>query len=328
MLIKFHSHRLIFNFASMKIEQHVAQLLYRYQCVTVPGFGAFLTEIQPAQLAESTHTFYPPKKVVSFNSNVKNNDGLLANHIAQCEKIAYEFAVQNISKEVSLWKNALLNQQNIVLNNIGTMHLNASGTLSFEAANQVNFHTSSFGLQPFVSPFVQREIKEKVATVVDDEPIVLIPEPTISSRNLYLKYAAVFILALTAAGSIGYKMYETNAAEELKMVQTEVQKDVQNKIQEATFFIENPLPNVTLTVKEDKKPYHIVAGAFSSESNAEKQLQMLKAKGFDSKILPRNKFGLVPVLYGSYSTYSESQEALKVIHKTESREAWVLIQDH
>lgn len=311
----------------MKMEQHIAQLLYRYQCVTVPGFGAFLTESQPAQLLESTNTFYPPKKVISFNSHLKNNDGLLANHISQTEKINYEIAVQNISKEVSLWKNALLNQQNIVLNAIGTIQLNASGTLSFEASSQVNFHTSSFGLNTFVSPLVQREILEKMPEAIEKEPIVMIPEMQSSSRNSYLKYAAVFILALTAAGSIGYKMYDTKMDEEMQMVQTEVQKDVQNKIQEATFFIENPLPNVTLTVREDKKPYHIVAGAFSSEENAQKQLNMLKEKGFNGKILERNKYGLVPVLYGSYSTYAESQIALKEIHKTHNREAWLLIKD-
>ena len=311
----------------MKMEQHIAQLLYRYQCVTVPGFGAFLTESQPAQLLESTNTFYPPKKVISFNSYLKNNDGLLANHISQTEKITYEIAVQNISKEVSLWKNALLNQQNIVLNSVGTIQLNTSGTLSFEASSQVNFHTSSFGLNTFVSPLVQREILEKMPEAIEKEPIVMIPEMQSSSRNSYLKYAAVLILALTAAGSIGYKMYDTKMDEEMQMVQTEVQKDVQNKIQEATFFIENPLPNVTLTVREDKKPYHIVAGAFSSEANAQKQLNMLKEKGFNGKILERNKYGLVPVLYGSYGTYAESQIALKEIHKTHNREAWLLIKD-
>ena len=75
----------------MNIESYIAQLLYRYQCVTVPGFGAFLTEIQSAQLIESSHSFFPPKKVISFNAHLKNNDGLLANHIAQAEKTSYEY---------------------------------------------------------------------------------------------------------------------------------------------------------------------------------------------------------------------------------------------
>jgi hypothetical protein len=42
----------------MNIEPYIAQLLYRYQCVTVPGFG--VTEIQSAQWVEA-NSFFPPK---------------------------------------------------------------------------------------------------------------------------------------------------------------------------------------------------------------------------------------------------------------------------
>ena len=95
------------NFVTMKIETYIAQLLYRYQCVTVPGFGAFLTEIQSAQLNESTNSFFPPKKTISFNSQIKNNDGLLANHIAQAEKTSYGFAVSAIAFEILNWKKVI-----------------------------------------------------------------------------------------------------------------------------------------------------------------------------------------------------------------------------
>jgi hypothetical protein len=58
----------------MNIEPYIAQLLYRYQCVTVPGFGAFLTEINRLSGLKSIH--FSPKKMISFNANLKNNDGL------------------------------------------------------------------------------------------------------------------------------------------------------------------------------------------------------------------------------------------------------------
>ena len=88
----------------MKMDYYISQLLYRYQCVTVPGFGAFLTEIQSAQLHENSHSFYPPKKLVSFNAYLKNNDGLLANHIAQSEKMSYEVAVSVIENHLQINK--------------------------------------------------------------------------------------------------------------------------------------------------------------------------------------------------------------------------------
>ena len=109
----------------MNIELYISQLLYRYQCVTVPGFGAFLTEIQPAKIQQSSNTFYPPRKIISFNSNLKNNDGLLANHIAQAEKTSYEYAISAIQYEVFNWKKSLQENSIFSLKNVGDFTLNS-----------------------------------------------------------------------------------------------------------------------------------------------------------------------------------------------------------
>ena len=53
----------------MKTEKHIAALLYRHQCVTVPGFGAFLSEWQSAQISEGQNSFTPPRKLISFNKS-------------------------------------------------------------------------------------------------------------------------------------------------------------------------------------------------------------------------------------------------------------------
>ena len=63
----------------MQLETYISDLLYRYECVIIPEFGAFLTQPVSAKVDISSNTFYPPKKVLSFNEQLKNNDGLLAN---------------------------------------------------------------------------------------------------------------------------------------------------------------------------------------------------------------------------------------------------------
>ncbi len=50
----------------MQLETYISDLLYRYECVVVPEFGAFLTQRESAKIHESTNAFYPPKKVVVF----------------------------------------------------------------------------------------------------------------------------------------------------------------------------------------------------------------------------------------------------------------------
>jgi hypothetical protein len=314
----------------MKIEHYIAQLLYRYQCVTVPGFGAFLTEIQSAQLIENSHSFFPPKKMISFNSYLKNNDGLLANHIAQAEKTSYDYAVSAIEYEVLSWKKALQENRTFSIKNIGTLSLNAENNILFAPNEQTNYLTQSFGLSSFVSPAVKREIElQKETVVAEKEPIEFIPETRTTS--VYLKYAAIFVLGLAATGTIGYPLYQKQIASETILVETAVQKQVQNKIQEATFFIQTPIPAVTLSLKKDKEvvtklPYHIMAGAFRSEANAQKRYDQLIDKGYKARVLGVNKNGLFPVLYGSFSTFSEAEKEKSKIIETDNPEAWILIQ--
>ncbi len=324
MLIKFYHHHAMYNFVFMKIEQYISRLLYRYQCVTVPGFGAFLTEIQPAQLHESSNAFYPPKKLVSFNPNLKNNDGLLANHISQSEKIGYEAAVEAIYSEVDIWKNILEINQKFTLKNIGELSLNSERNVVFTPYDQNNYLTQSFGLNSFVSPAIKREVyKEEVEAIEEKAPIFFTPETR--EKKSYLKYAAIFVLALTAAGSIGFKLHSDNVAAETLIVEKQVQQEVQNKIQQATFFIENPMPAVTLTIKEEKMPYHVVAGAFRNEQNADKKFEQLSKMGFKPRRLEPNKHGLYPVVYGSYPTYTEAWKAKVQIQKAHNPDAWLLI---
>jgi hypothetical protein len=326
----------------MKIELYIAQLLYRYQCVTVPGFGAFLAEIQSAQLLENTHSFFPPKKMISFNTHIKNNDGLLANHIAQAEKTSYEYAVSAIEYEVLNWKKALQENRTFSIKNIGVLSLNTENNILFTPNEQTNYNAKSFGLTSFVSPSVKREVElpkpevvvEIQKTIAEEEKPTFnfIPETAeTSNTNSYLKYAAVFVIGLAVAGAIGYPMYQNQIATETLLVETAVQKKVQNKIQEATFFIQAPIPAVTLSLKSDKKeaiklPYHIMAGAFRSEANAQKRYRQLIAKGFDARVLGENKNGFYPVLYGSYTTFAEAEKEKKFITETDNPEAWILIE--
>lgn len=311
----------------MMIEKHISALLYRYQCVSVPGFGAFLTETLPAQLNNDTFTFYPPKKVLSFNANLKNNDGLLANHVALQEKISYDQAVANISQTVEQWFEKLQNRENLTLKKLGSISYNFEGSLVFTPDTPVNYLTDAFGLSMIISPSVKREGLKAIAQKVEEiAPVVFTPERKKSYS--YLKYAAVFVI-MASAGGTGFKFYRDNEiATQTLLVEQSVQEKVHDKIQQATFFIDNPMPAVKLALKEEnqKMPYHVVAGAFSTEANAQKAVTQLIAKGFKARRLGKNR-GLYGVAYGSYPTYAEAHENMKKIHKTENSDAWLLVKE-
>jgi nucleoid DNA-binding protein len=323
LLIKLLFSLVVYNFALMNIADHISQLLYRFQCVTVPGFGAFLAETISANIHESNQTFYPPKKVISFNPHLKNNDGLLANHISVTEKMSYEQATVTIEKAIFSWKSELENNRHLSLKNIGELRLNQENNLVFEPSNHLNYLTASFGLSSFVSPSIKREFSIAKTEEIE-EVIYQIPTENRRYLNPYLKYAAVFILSLGATG-FGYKSYlnQTEQAETL-MVQADVQKEVNAKIQEATFLIDN---TVFEAETEKTLPFHIMAGAFRNEKNASRELEDLISKGYNARIFSRNTNGLIPVVYGSFATYTEAQYKMTQIQDSINPAAWLLIEE-
>ena len=82
----------------MSISKHIIELLHKHDCVIIPGFGAFLTKSIPA--SHDNNIFSPPKKSVTFNGMLKENDGLLANEISAKENISYNASLKQIKKEV------------------------------------------------------------------------------------------------------------------------------------------------------------------------------------------------------------------------------------
>lgn len=288
-------------------------------------FGAFLTEIKSAQWNENANSFFPPKKQVAFNAHLKNNDGLLANHIARAEKTSYEYAVSAIQYEVVKWKKSLEDNGVVNLKNIGELSLNSESYIVFKPSDQTNYLTTSFGLTSFVSPVVKRTTQEENTIAKVKKEIITLDTEQLAAPS-YLKYAAVIALGLGITAAVGYPVYQNQIEAQTVLVETAVQKKVNAKIQEATFFIKSPIPAVTLAVKENKMPYHIMAGAFREEANADKIYNRLSNLGYKAKRIAKNKHGLYPVLYGSYATFAEAEKAQKEIQKNDNPQAWILIE--
>ena len=65
------------------------------------NFGGFVCSSISANLNKKTGILTPPSKSILFNSQLKDNDGLLINHIAQAENISQENAKLNLLKFVN-----------------------------------------------------------------------------------------------------------------------------------------------------------------------------------------------------------------------------------
>jgi hypothetical protein len=279
-----------------------------------------------AKLDESSNSFYPPKKVLSFNEQLQHNDGLLPNYIAEVEKIPYEAAVQKIAKYVKTIKSYLIQGETITFHNIGELVLNTEGKINFEPSYHINYLTDAFGLSQFVSSNISREAyKKEVETIEKVIPISITPEKR-KSRP-YLKYAAIVVIALGLGGFVASNYYIDQIEAQNQIAQEEANQQLDAKVQEATFVISNPLPAATLTIEKQSGNYHIVAGAFRVEENSDKKVEQLQALGFKARKICMNKYGLHEVVYASYTDRIEALQALRQIKNENNPEAWLLVKD-
>lgn len=314
----------------MKIEKYISALLYRYQCVIIPGFGALLTEIKSSYYSEEKQCFYPPQKTLSFNVNIKHNDGLLANHIAISENISYDEAVLLIAQDIKRWDFELSNVSRLELANVGVFNTNSEGSLVFEPISNSNYLMTSFGLSTVVANTIER------TPVI---PIVQTVEvPTVRKNKVYtfLKYAAVLTIFASTSSILVNHGYEAYLNDQSYTVEKNVQSKVQNKIQQATFIIEPAATTISIPVKEEvievapainNTPYHIIACAFRSEQTSQAEAVKLQKKGYkDATALPRTKYGVYPVSYGGHASQVEAQKEMRKIHNSVNIDAWILVQ--
>ncbi len=310
----------------MQLSQYISDLLYRYECVTLPNFGAFLSHPISARINEGTSSFYPPQKQLSFNVQLKSNDGLLASYISDAENISFEVATRKIENQVSQLKLRLEKGETVEFKHIGELISSDEGNLSFIPSDNLNYMTEAFGLASFVSPSVERQAHQEVVQKLESRGAIALT-PKRRKSALYMKYAAIAVLALGLAGSIGSNLYLTQIEVQNNLALDTANTTLENKIQEATFVIDNPLPAVMVNLKKQNGDFHVVAGAFRVKANSEKKLQQLKTLGFSARLIGVNRYGLHQVVYESFETRKDAEKALFKIRKTQDRAAWLLIKN-
>lgn len=304
----------------MRVATYIQDLLYRYECVILPGFGAFLTQYQSAGYDTELETWYPPGKSITFNKQLQTNDGLLANYVATVKGCTYEDALKEIRSYTGILATQLREEKQVTIEGIGQFSETETRHIVFEPQLGVNFNTQSFGLVAVSGPVIKRS----VAPVAEEQtPILFTPHSR--ERFPYLKYAAVGIIALMLAGAGGLQWRDYNITNH-----NDAQKQVANdlvidELQAATFEFPSLLPAVNVVIPKEKGRYHIVGGAFRVQENAQKKLNQLAEKGFNAKYIGANKYGLHQVVYASYSSRSEALQSLRTIKRTENSAAWLLV---
>ncbi len=305
----------------MQLSKAINSLLYTNDCVTVPGFGSFIVNKFSSVYDEKKGKFYPPSRRVSFNSKIKNNDGLLANFISEKETISYEVAVKNIHNEVISWKKKL-NTEPILLDNIGELSYNSDENIIFSPDLDSNHFLGSYGLpsiyykkqQDLVSTYNESTLK-KYNDLKGNSSISRVPD--------FVKYAAALVIIFSTTVFLSNQYEEYNFQNQLILEQENRQKTIQ-RVESAVFDF-GSIPAIELEVKVQVNKFHIIAGAFGVKSNADKLYKSLLSKGYNPTKLPLNDKGLIPISFDNFSNRKDAVIALRQLQMSENKDAWIFI---
>lgn len=246
----------------MTLAKYIRDLLFRYECVIVPEFGGFLTKTVSAKIDIETQTLHPPTKKLGFNSQLVDNDGLLANFIASVEQIPYEAALNFIDFEVKEWQKRLLNG-NVVLDGVGSFSLNEEHKLQFEPDVTVNYLTDAFGLDTLMAPEITRleplhenVVFDLITGDISDKEIYLNTNLRRKSFAPILKYVALLAVLFAVGYYLAQVIIKQNKdIDAIAKLEEDYEATLNKRIQEATFEINKTLPAITLhmnTHEEDK----------------------------------------------------------------------------
>ena len=299
----------------MTIFKEIYDLLYNNDCVIVPEFGAFVLKSHSAYIKDDT--FYPPRKVISFNAMLDENDGLLVKHLSTSRNISYKKALKTINDETQSLKNELSADKKIKIDPLGYIEFSSEGNLVFYPNESINFESNSFGLKSFSKQPILKSVKKDVRS------------KTASTITPVMRYAAIFValIGFSYFGYFNYSNYLDN--ERIKNIAIAQDQILQN-VQAATFNIgELPIINlkVTAPIENTNKIYFsVIAGSFRSKVNAEKHLNYLISKGFKASYTAINPRGLFRVAYARLDSRKNAYSLISEI-KENGEDAWLLIED-
>jgi hypothetical protein len=294
------------------------------------NFGGFVCSSISANLNKKTGILTPPNKSILFNPQLKDNDGLLINHIAQSEGISQEDSKINLLKFVEQSLKNLNKFKSCRFEEIGLFTLNSDKNIIFTQDLKTNYNLNAFGFQDIINNKITRDNSEII-----EESLKLIKKKNNFTTKRLLKAAAIIIpligisfLSITQEDRIN-NIYTQIAnvnpisfkKDNVTVLKDQGNKEIKIKQEIQPEIINNEVSQVFKEVIIPSQKFYIIAGAFSVEKNANKLKNRLNSWNYNSSIIKNDK--MMRVSYDSFDSKEQALISLSKIRK-ENPQAWIL----
>lgn len=336
------------------IEYYLRELLFEYDCVTVAGLGGFLVQARTSQLLRDRRKIYPPARVVTFNSLLRHDDGLLSSCISRAESIDYRSASRKIEEFVSLTLQKVQSGKEAALEGIGMLLLNEDGNLVFQPLPDHNFADDTYGMESiYVHPAEANESRENPPSRHQDRK----PRPAREKTPAPVRWTVTLslpVIVFLLYGILFPKSYQDFYTSYSSIISDFLHKKTENRVAtpapvkaetiiinetilveeqpvleisestEAPRIVAPALETASGTLQESGPRFYIIGGCFENPDNARKFTEELLARGFKPERAGTNKRGQLRIGYKSFGIRQEALEYLEQIKASENPAAWLL----
>lgn len=126
----------------------IKEQLFFNDYLVLPNFGGFVLKSKPSHFSATGGRLVPPSKTLSFNVQLKQNDGILALWLQNTLNCSADEAQKHLNDFSEFCAGILNAKRRLSLEGIGFFYLDFENNISFEPQQDANFLASSFGLEP------------------------------------------------------------------------------------------------------------------------------------------------------------------------------------
>lgn len=284
------------------MENYIKELLFQHDCVIIPDFGGFVANIQSAKINQAQNSFSPPYKEISFNRDLKHNDGLLIGYVSRAKNIGFVDAKRLVDSFVKNLNIKLNKGKKVIIEDVGALQMDKEKNIQFEPSNTINFLLDSYGLDHFnFDPLEEYDVTKRIQKKFEERsPASLSRRRTLRRLAIAIPIAVALVLIPLKTNMLDFNadISSLNPFSKTEQAQPKTESIVGEKPKIEKIDIEKPVTiEKTITqqapVSQPEKPvadlnYYIIAGSFLSENNAFGMKKQLTGQGFDPVVFKAN----------------------------------------
>lgn len=323
----------------MEIEKHIFRMLHNVDCVIIPGFGGFVSQLIQADIHPVSNKFTPPAKKVVFNESLKKDDGALVHYISEKEDCSEEDAQKAISGFVGSIHQSLSMWGFFELKEVGRFLKKVDGKLEFESSPKQNLLDDSFGLPEMIFKPIERKNNmitrpAKKSETTDDYSDEFDNENR-SKKNFKILFALLPLVVILGLGAFLYVNKNNDSMKakfpfsvffgtENKEIVEETPVAEAPEVIEEPVTIENPeYHEVAISGKQAN--YSIIIGSFNNKKNADRLKSKIESQGDKALIIePDDKSRFYRV---SVAEFNDKEAAIQSVYQMRGKygpDAWVM----